>query len=167
MIFLYFFKHATFSTGTTRQIDVDSISILPRFVEKKIWTNFPVALTYFFDVISTSEKSTSFQRTFRRNFDVRKIHIVSTYSVRRNIDEQKVDVISIYFLRRNFVGCKINIILMSFWCTRNNFGWLEVNVFSMYYFNAILMNWKLTQLWHANSDIYTSMEIIRGGTRFQ
>ena len=53
-----------FPTGTPRQIHVDSTSILCRNVEDEISTNFHVIFTYFFDVISLIEKSTSFPYTF-------------------------------------------------------------------------------------------------------
>ena len=53
-----------FSTSTQSRIDVDSTWILRRY---QISTNFHVVSTYFFDVISLIEKSTSFPRTF---FDV-------------------------------------------------------------------------------------------------
>ena len=60
-------KVNNYQADIARRIDVDSMSILRRYVEKKILTNLHVASTYFFDVISTSEKSKSFQRTL---FDV-------------------------------------------------------------------------------------------------
>ena len=54
-------------TGKPRRIDFDSTSILHRYVENRISTNFHVISMYFFNVISLIEKSTSFPRTF---FDV-------------------------------------------------------------------------------------------------
>ena len=51
-------------TDTPRQINVDSTSILHRYVKDQISTNFHVIFTYFFDVISLIKKSTSFSRTF-------------------------------------------------------------------------------------------------------
>ena len=56
-----------YSTDAPHRIDVDSTSILHRYVEDRISTNFHVILTYFFYVISPIEKSTLFPRTF---FDV-------------------------------------------------------------------------------------------------
>ena len=58
---------STYPTGTPRRIDVDSIWILRPYVEDQISTNFHVGFTYFFDVISLIEKSTSFPHIF---FDV-------------------------------------------------------------------------------------------------
>ena len=43
---------------------VESTSILRRYVEDQISTNFDVISTYFFDVISLVEKSTLFPLTF-------------------------------------------------------------------------------------------------------
>ena len=54
-------------TDTPRWIDVDSTWILRWYVEDQISKNFHVISSYFFDVISLVEKSTSFPRTF---FDV-------------------------------------------------------------------------------------------------
>ena len=51
-------------TGTPLQIHVDSTSILRRYVEQQISTNFFVISTYFFDLILLIEKSTLFPRTF-------------------------------------------------------------------------------------------------------
>ena len=49
---------------TTREIDVNSISILCQYAENKILTGFHVVFTYFFDEILMGEKSTSFLQTF-------------------------------------------------------------------------------------------------------
>ena len=46
------FSQGDYATGGPRQIDVDLMSILCRYVEKKILINFRVTWTYFFDVIS-------------------------------------------------------------------------------------------------------------------
>ena len=62
--------------STPRRIDVDSTSILRRYMEDQISTNFHVISTYFFDVISLIEKSTSFPRTF---FDVISMVEISTF----------------------------------------------------------------------------------------
>ena len=104
------------STGTPRRIDVDSTWILRRYVEDQISTNFHVVSTYFFDVISLIEKSTSFSGTFfdvismvkksmlfpRTFFDVILIHVVSTYIFRCNFDSRKIHVVFTYFFRCNF-----------------------------------------------------------------
>ena len=60
-------KKKVIPTNTPRRIQVNSTSIIHRYVEDQISTNFRVISTYFFDVISLIEKSTSFPRTF---FDV-------------------------------------------------------------------------------------------------
>ena len=70
-------------TGTPRRIDVDSTCILRRYVKDQISTNFHVFSTYFFDVISLVEKSTSFPRTF---FDVISIVEKSTLFPRTFFD---------------------------------------------------------------------------------
>lgn len=49
---------------TTREIDVNSISILCQYAGNKILTGFHVVFTYFFDEILMGEKSTSFLQTF-------------------------------------------------------------------------------------------------------
>ena len=49
---------------TPRRINVDSLSILRRYMEYQILTNFHVISTYFFDVISPIKKSTSSSHTF-------------------------------------------------------------------------------------------------------
>ena len=54
----------TYPTGTPRRINVDSTSILRQYIEEQNSTNLHVISTYFFDVISLIEKSTSFPRTF-------------------------------------------------------------------------------------------------------
>ena len=54
--------------GTTRQIDVDYMSALPRYVEHQVSTNFHVIFTYFFHVISLIEKSTFFYVLFSMKF---------------------------------------------------------------------------------------------------
>ena len=59
---IFFFN--SFPTGTPRQIDVDSTWILRRYVEDQISMNFHVDSTYFFEVISMVEISTSIPRTF-------------------------------------------------------------------------------------------------------
>ena len=47
-----------------RHIDVDSTWTLLQYVEDQIQTDFNVISTYYFDVISLSEKTPSFPRTF-------------------------------------------------------------------------------------------------------
>lgn len=115
--------------AVTRWINVDSMSILRRYVEKNI-----------------DEFSRRFDVFFLCNFDGQKIHAVSTYFIRHNIDERKIDVVSMYFLQCNFDGKKIDVISMYFF--QNNFDWRKVKVFSMY-FDAILMMcfWKKRIWW--------------------
>lgn len=55
------------SADTWRPINVDSTSMLCRYVEDQISANFHVICTYFFDVISLLKKFTSIPRTF---FDI-------------------------------------------------------------------------------------------------
>ena len=50
-------------TGSPRRIYVDSTSILRRYVEDQVLTDFHVISTYFFDVILLIEKPTLFPRT--------------------------------------------------------------------------------------------------------
>ena len=54
-------------TDSQRALHVESTSILRRYVENQISTNYYVTSTYFFDLISLVEKSTLFPRIF---FDV-------------------------------------------------------------------------------------------------
>ena len=56
-----------FDPVSQRAYNVKSTSILRRYVEDQITTNFQVISTYFFDLISLVEKSTLFLGTF---FDV-------------------------------------------------------------------------------------------------
>ena len=56
-----------FDPVSQRAYHVKSTSILRRYVEDQITTNFHVISTYFFDLISLVEKSTLFLGTF---FDV-------------------------------------------------------------------------------------------------
>ena len=58
-----------------------------------------------------------FHVIFWRNFDGRKIHVVSTYFFRCNFDGRKNNVVSTYFVRCNFDGQKIHVVSMYFfWC---------------------------------------------------
>ena len=68
--------HFFFPTGTPRRIDINSTSILRRYVKDEVSTNFHVISTYFFDVISLVEKSTSVPRTF---FNVISLIAISTF----------------------------------------------------------------------------------------
>ena len=61
----YFKKYfKMIKTETLRLMDIDSMSILCQYIEKKISTNSHVILTYFVDVISMGKKPTSLRRTF-------------------------------------------------------------------------------------------------------
>ena len=108
-----------FPMGTPRWIDLDSKWILRWYIEDQISTNFHVISSYFFDVISLIEKSTSFPRLFfyvilmiekstlfphfcRCNFDGRKIHLASTYFFWRNFDGWIIHFVCMYFFRQNF-----------------------------------------------------------------
>ena len=66
MQYLWVYQRS-FPTGTPRRIHVDSTSILRRYVEDQISTNFHVVSAYLFDVNPIAEKSMSFPRIF---FDV-------------------------------------------------------------------------------------------------
>ena len=74
---------------------VESTSILRRYVEGQIWTNFHVISTYFFDVISLIEKSTLFPLTF---FDVISMDEKSTLFTRTFFDVIYLVEISTLFL---------------------------------------------------------------------
>ena len=92
-------------TGTPRQIDVDSMSILCRHVKDQISRNFVDIFTYVFDVILLIEKSTSFPRTFFwRNFACRKIPVVSTYYFWCDFNGQKIHFVSAYFFDETSIG---------------------------------------------------------------
>ena len=90
--------------------------ILRRYVEKKIWINFHVISTYFFDVISMGEKSTSFRRTL---FDVISMSEKLT-SFRRilfgvtSMSEISTSFRCFFFFRLDFDGRKINIVSVYF-----------------------------------------------------
>ena len=125
--------------GPPRQIDVDSTSILRRCVEDQISTNFIVISTYFFDVISLIEKSTSFPRTFfdGRNvhvffFDGRNVHVFSMYFIRCNFDVRKIHVVFTCFLQCNFSGLKIHVVSTCFF--RRNFDGRKIHVVCTYFF---------------------------------
>ena len=96
-------------TGTTRRIDIDSMSILLRYIKKKMSTNFHVVSTYFFGLISMNENSHRFVVLFGRNFDGRKIHVVSIYFLRHHCDRRIIDVILMYFFQSNL--CTILMLL--------------------------------------------------------
>ena len=69
--------------GTPHRFDVDLTLILRRYVEDQMSTNFHVISTFFFDVISLIEKSTSFSRTF---FDVISMVEISAFFPRTFFD---------------------------------------------------------------------------------
>ena len=89
-------------TGTPRRIHVDSTLVLRRFVEDQISTNILVISTYFFDVISLIEKSTSFPRTF---FDVILLVEKSTLFPRTLFDVISLVEISTLFLPWSVSPC--------------------------------------------------------------
>ena len=108
-------------------------TILYRYVEDQILTNFFVISTYFFDVISMVEKSMLFPHSFFRcNFNGRKIHVVSTYLFQCNFDGQKIHVVSTYFFWRSFNSRKIYVVSTDFfWC---NFSSRNIRGVSTYIF---------------------------------
>ena len=77
--------HRSSLTGTPRRIYVDSTSILHRYVEAQISTNFNVISTYFFPHTD------------------RKIHVVSTYVFPCNCAGRKIHVASTTFFRCNLM----------------------------------------------------------------
>ena len=117
--------------GTTRKIDVNSMSILCQYVENKISTSFHVVFTYFFDEILMGKISTSFLQTFvevismswksssfwRTWFNVNSMCEKLT-SFRRTL----FNLILMGEISTSFRCTLINLILMgekstSFWCT--------------------------------------------------
>ena len=86
-------------SGTPRRFDVDSTSIICRYVEDQISTNFLVISTYIFDVISLIEKSTSFPCTF---FDVLSLIEKATSFSRTVFDVILMVKISTFFPRTFF-----------------------------------------------------------------
>ena len=66
---------------------------------------------YCFDVISLTEKSASFPRTFFWcNFDGGKISVVSTYFFWCNFDGRQIHLVSANVFRCNFDGGKIQVV---------------------------------------------------------
>ena len=75
---MFFKMHSRNPTDTPRRIDHDSMSILRRYVEENISTNFQVMLTYFLDVISMGGKLTSIRRTLFDAISIgKKIYVMS------------------------------------------------------------------------------------------
>ena len=64
-----------------RQIDVNSMWTPLQYVEDQISTNFNVISTYFFDVISLSDKN----------------HVLSTYFIRPNFHGRNIHIVPMYF----------------------------------------------------------------------
>lgn len=105
-LFVRYFLFVSFCSLLIRfyshRIDVDSMSILLRYIERKISTNFRAISTYF--------------------FGERKINIVSTYFLPRNFGGQKIDFVSTYLLDVISIGQKAT----SFRCTfLIQFLWIE------------------------------------------
>ena len=96
--------------GHSTSKDVNSTSILRGYVEDQVLTNFHVISTYFFDVISLTEKSSSFPRTF---FDV--ISMVEKSKLFPNIFFDVISMVEKFalfqrtFFRCNFDGRKIHL----------------------------------------------------------
>ena len=62
-----------------------------------------------------------FHVLFRRNFDGRKIHVVSTFFFRCNFNGRKIHVVSTYFFQCNFDGQKIHVVSTDFfWCNSSS-----------------------------------------------
>ena len=75
-----------------------------------------------------------FRVLFLRNFDDRKIRVVSAYSFRSNFNGRKIDVVSTYSFRCNFDGRKIYVVSTYFyWC---NFAGQKIHVVSTYFFQC-------------------------------
>ena len=83
---------------------VESTWILRRYVEDQISANFHVVSTYFFDVISLVEKSTSFPRNF---FDV-----ISMVEKSTSFPRTFFDVISMVEISTVFLLTFFDVILM-------------------------------------------------------
>ena len=111
------------------------MSILRRYVERKLSRNFHVILTYFFDVISISEKLTSFRLTFidvismgqksslflRTLFNIISMGKKSTWFRRTYFDVISMDEKLASFRRNLFKNSKIPKIRyhfdVHFWCS--------------------------------------------------
>lgn len=92
--------------GTSRRINVDSLSILRQYIKDEILTNFHFISTYFFDVIRWLKNPRCFTNFFWRSFAGQKIHVVTTYFIRCNFDGRAIYVVSTYFLQYDFDGQK-------------------------------------------------------------
>ena len=88
----------SYPTDIPRRIDVDSMSILRRYVEKKILMNFNAILTYF----------------VQGNFGEQKIDVVLAYFMQRNFDERNIGVVPMYFFRPDFEGGKVKVVSVYF-----------------------------------------------------
>ena len=73
-----------------------------------------------------------FHVLFRRNFDGRKIHVVSTFFFRRNFNGRKIHVLSMYLFQCNFDGRKIYVVSTDFF--RCNFSSRNIHGVSTYIF---------------------------------
>ena len=111
----------TYPAGTPRRIHVDSTSILRRYVEEQISTNLHVISTYFFDVISLIEKSTSFPRTFFNVISLIKkstlfprtfFDVIWLVEISKLISRTFFDVISMVRKSTLFQGTFIDVILL-------------------------------------------------------
>ena len=90
---------SAYVTDSQRALHVESTSILRRYVENQISTNYCVTSTYFFDLISLVEKSTLFPRTF---FDVISMVEKSTLFPRTFFDIISIVQKSTFFPRTFF-----------------------------------------------------------------
>ena len=128
------FGQGDYATDTPRRINVDLMSILRRYVEKKISISFHVISTYFFDAISMGEKSTSFRRTF---FNVTLISEKSTSFQRTFFDVISMSEKSISFRRTLFGVTSMSEISTLSWCVFFLSRWTKTQRCFGVFFGAI------------------------------
>ena len=107
--------------------DITSIRRRPNFDE--FLRHFHVLFRRNFDGRKIHVVSTFF---FRRNFNGRKIHVLSMYLFQCNFDGRKIHVVSTYFFWRNFDGRKIYVVSTDFF--RCNFSSRNIHGVSTYIF---------------------------------
>ena len=107
--------------------DITSIRRRPNFDE--FLRHFHVLFRRNFDGRKIHVVSTFF---FRRNFNGRKIHVLSTYLFQCNFNGRKIHVVSTYFFWRNFDGRKIYVVSTDFF--RCNFSSRNIHGVSTYIF---------------------------------
>ena len=127
------------------------MSILRRYVERKLSRNFHVILTYFFDVISISEKLTSFRLTF---IDVISMGQKSSLFLRTLFNIISMGKKSTWFRRTYFDVISMDEKLASFW--RNLFNVVSITKNSISFRCPFLMQFWWTEDWR-NCDMLTLM----------